>query len=250
MKSRDINEKKADLVDDTVRQLLKLIDGTPTLANCHLVEKLNSAAMSPDELETRNQARRAHFAKEAALQLTRFEAMSPEDKKSARHDGEMNHYMPEAQAQREALFEDSAAVNAVLDDWWRAAETYIDRDKNGVLTKDEYAVFHRRLLRIVQESEEDKITDEEAEKMMHDDFEVDAGPDGEVTMEEFRYAVFQLADHWTDDIDEQEYVEFLKRGFKVRLAITMNPVLFTIQGRQFNSLCHARFIVDRGADCI
>ena len=36
--------------------------------------------------------------------------------------------------------------------------------------------------------------------------------------EEFRYAMFQLADHWTTSLDAKEYVDFLRSGYDVVFA--------------------------------
>lgn len=51
--------------------------------------------------------------------------------------------------------------------------------------------------------------------MMNDDFRDDSGGDGSVDHEEFRFAVFQLADQWTASVEAEEYIEFLKRGYKI-----------------------------------
>jgi len=58
-------------------------------------------------------------------------------------------------------------------------------------------------------------SEEEAAAVMAEDFKADAGADGSVSQEEFRWGVFQLADQWTAGCSAAEYVEFLKRGFKV-----------------------------------
>lgn len=54
----------------------------------------------------------------------------------------------------------------------------------------------------------------EKEAMMEQDFQADAGEDGQIDKEEFRYAVFQLADHWTLTCDVSEYVKFLEHGYE------------------------------------
>jgi hypothetical protein len=59
------------------------------------------------------------------------------------------------------------------------------------------------------------LTEEEMDEMMKDDFRDDSGGDGSVDREEFRFAVFQLADQWTSTTEVEEYVEFLKRGYSI-----------------------------------
>mmetsp|Transcript_31430 Transcript_31430/g.70649 ORF Transcript_31430/g.70649 Transcript_31430/m.70649 type:complete len:409 (-) Transcript_31430:806-2032(-) len=206
---------KEDLDDIMVKEMMLLIDGNPTLSDQNLDDQIRSAAMTEEELEERHAARRERIAREAAEHVSRFENMSAEERADARNDGDMDHYTEENQAKREAMFDDDVQINYHLDQWWRAAETYIDRDKTDALEAEEYAVFHKRLLKIVQEAEMDGMTQEEQEEMMQQDFKADSGEDGSVDKEEFRYAVFQMADQWTCSADIEEYVEFLKRGFKV-----------------------------------
>ena len=52
---------------------------------------------------------------------------------------------------------------------------------------------------------------------MEEDFHVDSGADGSVDCEEYRFAVFQMADKWTNSVDAKEYREFLKKGYDVIL---------------------------------
>jgi len=59
------------------------------------------------------------------------------------------------------------------------------------------------------------VSDAEAEDMMRADFHADSGADGSVDREEFRFGVFQLADHWTLNIDSEEYRDFLERGYHI-----------------------------------
>uniref|UniRef100_A0A7S2G2X2 Uncharacterized protein n=1 Tax=Octactis speculum TaxID=3111310 RepID=A0A7S2G2X2_9STRA len=80
---------------------------------------------------------------------------------------------------------------------------------------EEYKLFHRRLLRIVEEDGNMELTDEEALAMMEDDFKADSAADGSVDKEEFRWSVFQLADQWTTSVDVEEYVAFLEKGFEI-----------------------------------
>lgn len=97
---------------------------------------------------------------------------------------------------------------------WRL--DFIFQDNNGVLTADEYVIFHKRLLRVVEHAGGGVIMDEAASKeAMEADFKADSGDDGSVNREEFRYALFQLADQWTFSLEEAEYVVFLRTGYKL-----------------------------------
>ena len=63
-----------------------------------------------------------------------------------------------------------------------------------MLQKDEYAQFHARLMRLLDfdAQEGDRISIEDAQKMMEEDFIIDSGSDGLVGKEEFMHAVFQV----------------------------------------------------------
>lgn len=83
-----------------------------------------------------------------------------------------------------------------------------DGDKNDMLTAEEYSVFHRRLLKIAvaslenassfkedstaAEEEVEEMSEGEIDELMKQDFKADAGEDGAVSKEEFRFAVFEV----------------------------------------------------------
>jgi hypothetical protein len=118
---------------------------------------------------------------------------------------------------RDAIFNDDARVNRLLDEWWEAADTYIDSDKNDCLSADEYRTFHAHLMQIMEEDDDvggsssnsgggdgelgeelgssGGLSAAEQHAIMEADFRADAGEDGSVDREEFRFAVFQMADH-------------------------------------------------------
>jgi len=104
----------------------------------------------------------------------------------------------------------------LLDDWWRASTHFIDSDNNDSICAEEYAEFHKRLFRLVEEDNGGILmTEEEKEAVMKDDFHVDSGGDGSVDREEFRFSIFQLADQWTCSVNADEYIAFLKRGYSI-----------------------------------
>ena len=127
--------------------------------------------------------------------MRRFAALSEEERQDARNDGDIRNYEPKNQAIREALYEDDMVINKLLDKWWRACQIYFDKDSSDTLTSDEYAAFHERLIALVsQEGDLDDLTEEEKAKMFKDDFRADSGIDGSIDKEEFRYAIFELAE--------------------------------------------------------
>ncbi|KAH8071507.1 hypothetical protein JL721_4488 [Aureococcus anophagefferens] len=157
--------------------------------------------------------RRERLGAAAAKALAEFAALTEKEKERVRKQGDMDLYTDVAQKRREVLFVEHAGVSAQLERWWQAAFLYLDKDWNEHLDWEEYKEFHKRLMRLLEGA--DEMTPQEAEETMRADFTVDAGDDGLVSHEEFRYAVFQLADTWTVSLDGDEYVEFLSKSFDV-----------------------------------
>ena len=71
-------------------------------------------------------------------------------------------------------------MSRLLDDWWDAAQTYIDGDKDDSLGAAEYAVFHRQLHKIVEANaaasgDSNVLSSAEADAVLDADFRADAG---------------------------------------------------------------------------
>ena len=160
-----------------------------------------------------DEGRRERIHAAARKALEDFEKMPQAEKAQARKQGDLDAYTEEAQRAREVLFVEHAGVNHQLERWWTAAFLYLDKDWNEHLDWAEYQEFYRRLLRLMEGR--DQMSEAEASETMRADFLVDAGDDGLVSHEEFRYAVFQLADTWTLSLDAEEYVEFLRKSYDV-----------------------------------
>jgi len=144
-----------------------------------------------------------------------YETLPAEEKARARNDGDVELYSDQNLDKREAIREDPAIVT-ILEEWWSAAKTFDDKDGNESLDINEYAGFHKRLLRLLEfNASDDKLTDDEAEKVMLEDFRVDAGEDGQVVKSEFLFSVFQLADQWVETVALEDYVAFLNNGMHV-----------------------------------
>ena len=201
-----------DLTDAEVARLLGAAASSPGLSSCNVVGYLQQAALSPEDLEKLKAARRSKLRNAAEAALAEFAKLSDEEKAQAQNQGDIDLYSDEMQAIREGLFESNKEVNAQLDTWWAAATLYLDKDGDADLDKSEYAEFHKRLLRLLDDPDE-QLSEEDALAAMQEDFAADAGPDGEVSKEEFRYAVFQLADQWTCTTRASEYVDFLRTSF-------------------------------------
>jgi hypothetical protein len=92
-------------------------------------------------------------------------------------------------------------------------------DESHDLKRDaeEYGKFYKRLMGLLADNDDpdDNMIDEEAKAAMEADFNCDSVADRFVDREEFMNWLFQLADQWCEDIDTDEYVCFLQRGFDV-----------------------------------
>jgi len=101
---------KEDMDNEFVTATMKLIDGNPILSNEHLDQQLIEASMDPETLELQRKARRDRIARDAKEHLEKFESMSQEEKQSAIHDGDLDHYSDENQTKRENLFNDFCSL--------------------------------------------------------------------------------------------------------------------------------------------
>ena len=124
--------------------------------------------------------RRERVRAEAAAAVAELEKLSEEEKQTARGQGDLDMYTHESQAIREEFFVSHRGISDELEKWWEAASLFFDDNWDDFLSKDEYAKFHERLLRLMRE--EDEMTAEEAQAALDADFEVDAGEDGRVSL--------------------------------------------------------------------
>lgn len=196
---------KVDTSDVSVRRFVGGLAYHSELGELH---EMIRKAEHPDLVRLRRE--RLHKEAEAAIKT--FKDLPEHEKNDAKHQGDLDFYTHDAQHAREELFTSSKRVSRQLEKWWRAASTHFDENFDDVLDFDEYSKFHARLRKLLDE--DDELTEEEAEAALEADFHVDAGADREVSYEEFRFAIFQLADHWTASLEEDEYVDFLRKSWR------------------------------------
>ena len=198
-----------DMSDPAIRMMVRLAGNSTKM---HHLQELFREINSPEIIEQR----RARVRKAAGDALAEFAKLSEEEREKTRAQGDLDMYTPEAQATREEIFVSHGGVGDELEKWWEAASLFFDDNWDEYLNKAEYAAFHDRLLRLVADG--DELSPEDAAEALDADFAVDAGDDDRVSHEEFRYAMFQLADHWTVSLEAAEYVEFLRLGHETVFA--------------------------------
>ena len=179
--------KSARMRSKELRAFQRVVQGSPSLAKKHAHVAIEMDLLTAAEKAAQREARRKAMREQAAAALARFEQMSAEERESARNDGDLDMYSNENLDKREAIREASSVVT-VLEEWWSAAKLFDDADGSETLDLPEYTGFHRRLLRLLEFNASDaKLSEEEAQAVMQEDFKVDAGADGLVVKQEFLY---------------------------------------------------------------
>ena len=108
---------------------------------------------------------------------------------------------PEMKAERAALRHD-AGVRSALDEWWDAT----DVDNNGQIDRAEYLELGKALYRVMIADGDEAAAQSSAE----DDWAEDSRGHAVMSGDHFRDAIFQLADLWTDGLEPETYVAFLR----------------------------------------
>ena len=219
-----------DLQDPAVAALLRLVEGLPPLFLARLDRRLRDALRPDAEWKALCAARREMIRADAAVRRASVAALPTRAaRQEAEEEGALDLCGPAVLAAREAMFEDDVGVNQLLDDWWDAAQTYIDGDKDDTLGAAEYAVFQRQLLKIASAASQGMggggggegrlvgdvdgdgvLSEAEQVELLGSSFAAASGGDGSVSREELRCAVFLLADRWVPAVASAKgYASFL-----------------------------------------
>ena len=205
--------------DDQIVELRKLTG----VSMFDALREADDSFLSIQDGEEREKARRALIRASSEVALALFDDMTEEERSKTQNQGRMEFYSEAAQKQRTRNRSDPG-VDRQLHRWWRATKIFDDTNDDLFLDQKEYAGFHKRLLRLLQNNDDpdDDMTDEEAREAMADDFTCDAGEDSRVAREEFLSSVFQLADQWCETTTTEEYVDFLREGYTIVYGPELN----------------------------
>ena len=132
------------------------------------------------------------------------EHYDPDGIHSDKHADQHEYYTDLGLLKRESL-KHHPQIRVLLDQLWQAA----DKNGDGGLDKGEYLTMCRKVYKaIVDDSDEDEDK-EERDRIAEEDWEADS--QGHLTLDYRRFttAWFQLADHWTHDLNIAAYCRFL-----------------------------------------
>eukprot|EP00998_Keelungia_sp_KM082_P009385 NODE_5562_length_690_cov_164.660746_g5539_i0.p1 GENE.NODE_5562_length_690_cov_164.660746_g5539_i0~~NODE_5562_length_690_cov_164.660746_g5539_i0.p1 ORF type:complete len:196 (-),score=33.74 NODE_5562_length_690_cov_164.660746_g5539_i0:25-612(-) len=116
--------------------------------------------------------------------------------------GNTKMYTPENLSKRAALRHNDA-VKGALD---RFARLY-KLDSEGNVTKESYMIVHKQLCSALRPG----MTASEIDDTAEQDWEVDAGPEEQLSAAQLRTILFDFADIWTQGTDANEYLMFLDK---------------------------------------
>ena len=155
-------------------------------------------------------------AAEAAAAEAKAEAALHSASRQAKFDGaqmegDLSLYTP-AQVLARGRLRRQPRIEELLQCWWHASAAHDNADGDDVLDKAEYEALYTRLLAAFDEDGDDAndLADEAARAAFEEDWVKDSGGDGAIDEEEFKDAIFELADHWCEGVDAIEYIEYLE----------------------------------------
>ncbi|KAH8056214.1 hypothetical protein JL722_7516 [Aureococcus anophagefferens] len=210
-----------------------LNESSPRVQNAIVERVFASEAEATDgEVVARTKARHAKLREQAETFMAEFERKQREDAESERRgegqkkskkalrqeEGDLEFYSEESLVKR-ALMREHPRIRSWLQ-WWCASLKYDDLDHNGLLDIDEYTSFHERLSAwlateyLGAAKRQGSSSREDVRAQVVADFNADSNDDGMISRDEFHGAVFELADNWTESIEVNEYIQFLKRGYE------------------------------------
>ena len=144
----------------------------------------------------------------AASQLWRL--ASPSKVRRLRHGGADGEFYDDASVRERVALKSDRRVQAALARLWDAANT---DSRDQVLDRAEYGVMHRKMLLALRPM----IGPREALRSAEEDWAADA--EGEtvkaIDRPKFEWALFELADLWTDSVSAAEYADFCDRMLRL-----------------------------------
>lgn len=108
---------------------------------------------------------------------------------------------------RQAL-QDSALLRKAAMQFWEA----LGKAEFERLTFPEYAFVHRRISKALAP----ELSDDEARQAAQEDWEEDSGspaPTGSLSVDRYTQGLIEIADMWTDEVNELEYLFFINKLF-------------------------------------
>ena len=100
-------------------------------------------------------------------------------------------------------------ISGILDHIWDAT----DRDGSGTIDKDEYIIMCRKVYRAIVDDTDSQEAHDEITRIAEEDWDADRQGHDHLNYARFTRAWFQLADHWTHDLNPESYESFLSNIF-------------------------------------
>ena len=144
--------------------------------------------------------------------------------------GDPRFNIPEVLAQRQKLQESQRLKTASLQFW-----SVLGKAPGETMSKAEYTHVHQRIARALAP----ELSAAEAIEACEEDWEEDCGGLESISFEEYAQGLYALADMWTENVDELEYVIFLNKLFSM---LNRRPG----KGRAGNLWLEARLALARG----
>ena len=228
----EVPRVKTELEQDIVKQVPSVTPGvepsTPGPSPAMNMNSVFSAKLKllnwKKQLNTRKAVRRneRNSAEETVDRdgiFASFEGLSSDqiEHLDLRLQANLDHYTDAALRQRELIAKDPA-FNKCVAGWWEdfILPTY-DDDGDRLIQRSEYRNMYRSLRRVMRKlfqlSHTRRQTKHMATEEEQRDWESDVGGAGEMGLTLFKKSIFELIDHWCDDIRVEKYIDLTNSLF-------------------------------------
>ena len=178
--------------------------------------KKNVEKKKQDRLNVINEAK--HLIEEGKIKME----LSAEEIENidVRDQGDLATYTEDALLQRQHIALDKD-FNNVIEGWWHdfILPTY-DLDGDGNIQYIEYKKMYKTLRLVMRKlfslTHSKKVTKRlQLEEEVRQDWQSDVGDEADMDLELFHKSIFELVDHWCDDLEVEKYIELTNTLFGV-----------------------------------
>ena len=140
-------------------------------------------------------------------------------------------YTEESQIKRERLKSNTEIVSIIHHWWSEVILAKYDKDHDDNLDKQEYIQLHKALGRALADPSADDVSNEVETTLAEEDWKEDTNGQNFLNEKMFIRSIFQLADHWCEGLEVDEYVQFLEYLFTKLYEFSATDDTMHVQGK-------------------
>ena len=130
------------------------------------------------------------------------------------------------------LFNKFLCIVSIIHHWWsEVILAKYDKDHDDNLDKQEYIQLHKALGRALADPSADDVSNEVETTLAEEDWKEDTNGQNFLNEKMFIRSIFQLADHWCEGLEIDEYVQFLEYLFTKLYEFSATDDTMHVQGK-------------------